>query len=113
MHRRMYFSHDGEIHYQWTDLHDGLSKTPRTMTFSYLSYNLVSNCYNYAAYHPWLEFVASLHVAPGTQISVVSTGTGSPLHADAHMTRFYFQLLSGKKLWRVLPPSEYWRAGPS
>merc|ERR1719409_2227865 len=28
------------------------------------------------------------------------------------MTRFYFQLLSGKKHWRLIPPSENWKAYP-
>jgi len=46
-------------------------------------------------------------------IFISKRGTGSPLHCDADMSRFYFQLLSGKKLWRVMPPSEYWRAAPT
>ena len=46
-------------------------------------------------------------------IFISKKGTGSPLHCDSDMTRFYFQLLSGKKLWRVMPPSEYWRASPT
>merc|ERR1711862_811947 len=45
-------------------------------------------------------------------IFISKKGTGSPFHADSGMRRFYFQLLSGKKLWRLIPPSENWRAGP-
>jgi hypothetical protein len=40
-------------------------------------------------------------------------GTGSRLHADSRMTRFYTQVLYGAKLWRVTPPSEYWRLAPN
>ena len=29
------------------------------------------------------------------------------------MTRFWIAMLHGAKLWRLIPPSEYWRAGPS
>ena len=46
-------------------------------------------------------------------IFISKKGTGTPLHCDADMSRFYFQLLSGKKLWRLMPPSEYWRASPT
>ena len=46
-------------------------------------------------------------------IFISKKGTGSPLHCDDDMSRFYFQVLSGKKLWRVMPPSEYWRASPT
>jgi hypothetical protein len=46
-------------------------------------------------------------------IFISKKGTGSPLHCDADMSRFYFQLLAGRKLWRVMPPSEYWRAAPT
>eukprot|EP00562_Extubocellulus_spinifer_P019951 CAMPEP_0178599718 /NCGR_PEP_ID=MMETSP0697-20121206/33469_1 /TAXON_ID=265572 /ORGANISM="Extubocellulus spinifer, Strain CCMP396" /LENGTH=571 /DNA_ID=CAMNT_0020237659 /DNA_START=116 /DNA_END=1831 /DNA_ORIENTATION=+ len=59
------------------------------------------------------DLIDEMEVGHFPDIFISNKGTGSPLHADAHMTRFYFQLLSGKKLWRVLPPSEYWRAGPS
>jgi len=40
-------------------------------------------------------------------------GSGSPLHNDADMSRFWVHLLSGKKLWRIFPPSENWRLYPT
>ena len=40
-------------------------------------------------------------------------GTGSALHTDNNMERVYSQQLSGRKLWRFFPPSEYWRLYPN
>ncbi|CAJ1936277.1 unnamed protein product [Cylindrotheca closterium] len=45
-------------------------------------------------------------------IFISKAGTGSRLHSDSRMTRFYTQVLHGAKLWRVTPPSEYWRLDP-
>ncbi|KAL3943168.1 MAG: hypothetical protein SGBAC_002770 [Bacillariaceae sp.] len=45
-------------------------------------------------------------------IFISKAGTGSRLHSDSRMTRFYTQVLHGAKLWRVTPPSEYWRLSP-
>jgi hypothetical protein len=44
-------------------------------------------------------------------IFISKKGTGSPIHIDGGMTRFWVQQLSGRKLWRLFPPSEYWRFG--
>ena len=46
-------------------------------------------------------------------IFISRKGTGSGLHCDSRMTRFYSKMLSGKKLWRLIGPSEYWRADPN
>ena len=59
------------------------------------------------------DTVADMTLEHFPDIFISKKGTGSPLHCDSDMTRFYFQLLSGKKLWRVMPPSEYWRASPT
>ena len=59
------------------------------------------------------DTVADMLLEHWPDIFISKKGTGSPLHCDADMSRFYFQLLSGKKLWRVMPPSEYWRASPT
>jgi len=44
---------------------------------------------------------------------IAKKGSHSPLHADNHMTRFWVMQLSGKKHWRVFPPSEGWRLYPT
>lgn len=46
-------------------------------------------------------------------IFISRKGTGSLLHCDSRMTRFYTKMLSGKKLWRLIGPTEYWRVGPN
>jgi len=46
-------------------------------------------------------------------IFISRKGTGSELHCDSRMTRFYTKMLSGKKLWRLIGPTEYWRVGPN
>jgi hypothetical protein len=40
-------------------------------------------------------------------------GTGTPLHADSEMEGTWTQALSGRKLWRLFPPTEYWRLYPN
>ena len=45
-------------------------------------------------------------------IFISGKGTGSALHCDSRMTRFWISMLYGAKLWRLIPPSEYWRMGP-
>ena len=39
-------------------------------------------------------------------IFVSKAGTRTHVHIDAHCTRFWMLGLSGRKLWRVMPPSE-------
>ena len=62
------------------------------------------------------ESVNSTWVDGGYQwpsIFISRKGTGSALHCDSRMTRFYTKMLSGKKLWRLIGPTEYWRADPN
>eukprot|EP00980_Cylindrotheca_fusiformis_P003977 scaffold874_cov126-Cylindrotheca_fusiformis.AAC.10 len=46
-------------------------------------------------------------------IFISQKGTGSGLHCDSRMTRFYTKMLHGRKLWRLIGPSEYWRMAPN
>ena len=46
-------------------------------------------------------------------IFVAKKGSASPLHSDAQMTRFWMFLLSGKKYFRIFPPSEYHKMYPT
>lgn len=46
-------------------------------------------------------------------IFISQKGTGSGLHCDSRMTRFYTKMLDGRKLWRLIGPSEYWRMAPN
>lgn len=40
-------------------------------------------------------------------------GSGSRLHADDTIERVWVQALSGRKHWRLFPPTEYWRLYPN
>jgi len=44
---------------------------------------------------------------------VSKAGTQTHVHIDAHCTRFWMLGLSGRKLWRVLPPDEVSNLAPS
>jgi len=44
---------------------------------------------------------------------VSKAGTQTHVHIDAHCTRFWMLGLSGRKLWRVLPPSELPHLAPA
>jgi hypothetical protein len=46
-------------------------------------------------------------------IFISQKGTGSGMHCDSRMTRFYTKMLDGRKLWRLIGPSEYWRMAPN
>jgi len=58
-----------------------------------------------------MTFVESEYQWPSIFMS--RKGTGSGLHSDSHMTRFWTKMLAGEKLWRLIPPSEHWRMYPS
>lgn len=45
-------------------------------------------------------------------IFVSKKGTGSGLHADSGRSRFWTRQLSGRKLWRLSPPSQYSKLHP-
>mmetsp|Transcript_18566 Transcript_18566/g.28186 ORF Transcript_18566/g.28186 Transcript_18566/m.28186 type:complete len:492 (+) Transcript_18566:75-1550(+) len=46
-------------------------------------------------------------------IFVSKKGTGSGLHADGGRSRFWTRQLSGRKLWRISPPSQYDKLYPT
>lgn len=95
-----YYLHDGSLSYICPPAVERI-RVPKYFPFDY---RMLDN-------DP--DTVDDMELEHWPDIFISKKGTGSPLHCDADMSRFYFQLLSGRKLWRVMPPSEYWRASPT
>ena len=95
-----YYLHDGSLSYICPPAVERI-RVPKYFPFDY---RMLEN-------DP--DTVEDMELEHWPDIFISKKGTGSPLHCDADMSRFYFQLLSGKKLWRIMPPSEYWRASPT